>query len=109
MVRKEGKYIVFEIAHIASDAPDEIIMDEDGLRTLAFLVSKGNKAHRDFLKRDVGVKKIEQLGPYPRILLRENTIVQKLIQSADHLTIRISPEKLERLRKQKIFKIKACV
>jgi len=96
-MRKNGELIILDYAHRQKD---NVVIGEDGLRTLRFLLSRAREIHRKSLKKMDNVSKVEQLNEWSKQLLFADKMIERLFFAAKKVTIEVDWTKWYEIEKE---------
>jgi len=90
-MRKQGQFVVFNIAHREKD---HVTLGEDGLDTLRLLLDLGKREHFRFLRKQ-GIE-----DTYTLILRHSDKYVERLFSAAKKVTVEVNWDRWVELEKE---------
>lgn len=90
-MRKQGEFVVFNIAHREKD---HVTLGEDGLDTLRLLLDLGKRDHFRFLRKQ-GIE-----DKHVQILRHSDKYVEELIRAAKKVVVEVDWDKWAKIEKE---------
>lgn len=85
-MRKKGELIILDYAHRERD---NVVVGEDGLRTLRFLLGRARQIHRKTLKEMDKVNTVKELGEWSKQLIFADKIIERLFFAAKKVIVEV--------------------